>query len=262
MNTGTVKEQSKWRQPRLLRRDGPSKTFMLMRRTVCLAILCTIGIVGIIGCTGEPADPLAKNAVLQIRCAITVYDETIWIRNRNLVIVKRPRAPYKYVYGNPIEFYSKSYANCPGPTSSMRELLDETKRFLDRNGKDVRANEAEEQRKLQLWLEDMKDGVLDNAELEEDSLEGTIHWTLSLSYGPVETVPATDVWPEEKRLKHELDYEAVVNERTELPPEFAAILSKYFELFPEIQAMDQLLPENTDAESEVPQLHRAERDDA
>ena len=230
-----------------------------MHRTVCIAILCTIGIVG---CTGESADPLAKNVVLQLRCAITVYGETIWIRNRNLVIVKRPRAPYGYVYGNPMEFFSRKYADCPGSTATMRELMDETKRFLDRNGKDVRANEAEEQERSRLWLEDMKDGVLDNVELEGDSPEGRMHWTLSMSYGPVEIVPATEVWAEEKRLKHELDYEAFVNDRTELSPEFAAILSKYLELFPEIRAMDQLYPENTDPESEVPQLHQLSRDDA
>ena len=214
-------------------------------------LLGVISILGTVGCDQATDDPL-KNLNLQLRCAIDINDETLWIRNRNLVITKSARSSFKFVFGNPLEFHSRRYSPCAAPLQAMRDLVTETKLFLDKHGRDTRPSEAEEQEKIRRFVEDARDGVLDDAEPMEESYPGKpVHWTITLAYGPMEVVPATDVWPEQKRLKHELEYEINAADRSSLPPEFAALLKRFEELFPEIQSIDESSSEDTADESEI-----------
>ena len=81
---------------------------------------------------------------------------------------------------------------------------------------------------------------------------------LTLAFGPMEVIPASDNWPEEEVPRHELEFDVLVADRAELPAEFAALMEEFEKIFPEIATMDQVDRGQVDKEAEVPQLFIAE----
>jgi hypothetical protein len=207
------------------------------------------------GCDRHPVTAIDKNMTLTLRCVIDVYDDTIWARNRNLVIKKMGNGRYYHVIGNPFEFHSKKLSPCPGAKIILDDLIHDTFIFLGTNGEDVRAREDEDKAQLERFIEDAKDGTIDSEEFQQEADHTKpINWTLTFNYGPIETVPATDNWEEEKRTKNELQYTINSGNRSDLAPEFKNLLERFEAIFQGVAEMDSIDKENTDKKSEIPTL--------